>query len=232
MILGTGDMLRPALTGVVLRGIGLSLLLLVALQAVVTAAIRAFAPETLTLPWLGEIGIGAALSWGSLALLPVMGMLLMVPVAAAICGIYSDRVAGAVEAAHYPWAKGRDVPLTEGLAEAARLVLATLAVSLGSLLLSPVLGPAAPILFYLGNGWLIGREYFHAVAIRHMPGPEASALRRSLGLRVTAAGAAVTVLLTLPLLGIAVPVLATAIFTHLVFLSGGSARPSPARPRG
>ena len=92
---------------------------------------------------------------------------------------------------------------------------ATLLVTLLVLVLSPVLGPLAPVLYYGANGWLLGREFLTAAARRHVDGETAAELRRRHFLAATMMGSAVMVLLTVPVLNIAAPVLGAAAATHL-----------------
>lgn len=226
--LAAGDLLRPALLGLVLRVIGLTILVLLALQGAATLAIRAFAPAVVHLPWLGAVPLRELAGWGSLALLPVMALFLMAPVAAGICGMMGDAVAGRVEAIHYPRNPGRDLGLRAGLGESLGVLLAVLAVGLLVLVATPILGPLAPLVFYGANGWLLGREFFQAAAVRHLPRPEAAALRRAHAGRVTATGIAVALLLTVPVLNLLVPMLAMAAFTHLYQIIAGSTGPMSA----
>ena len=71
LTLGWLDLLRPRVFGVLAKGIGLTLALFVALQLAAFWALRAWGPEAITVPWLGRIEFGEALSWGSLALFPL-----------------------------------------------------------------------------------------------------------------------------------------------------------------
>lgn len=226
------DLGRPALLGLMLRTLALTVLVLLALQGIVIALIRAYAPAGFALPWIGEVSVRGWLSWGSLALLPVMGLFLMTPVATTIGGMMTDSVAGRVEALHYPANRGRDSRFGAGLIEAIGVTLAVLAVAVLALALTPVLGPAAPLFFYGANGWLLGREFFQAAAARHMPRQDAARLRRSMGGTVTATGIIIALMLTVPLLNIFVPMLAMAAFTHLYQLTAAGSGPSSARPRG
>lgn len=232
LTLATGDLFRPALLGLILRALLLTVVVLLVLQGVAVAAIRAFAPPTLHLPLLGEVAIREWLSWGSIALLPVLGLFLMAPVATTICGMMSDAVAGRIEALHYPDRRGRDQSLRAGLGEALGVTFLVIAVTLLTLVLTPVLGPLAPVLFYGANGWLLGREFFQAAAARHMPRAEARDLRRRMGSTVTATGVVIALLLTVPVLNILMPLLAMATFTHLYQISAGSGGPRSRHPRG
>lgn len=227
-----GDLLRPHILTLVLIGIGLTILLFVALQAGTFWLIRLFTPGSFSLPWIGTVDIGGALSWGSLALFPLMGFFLMAPVAAGFCGIFAERVSEAVEGIHYPAEAGQSLDFTDGLLEALALMAAIIGVALLSLILTPFLGPLAPVLFYGANGWLLGREFFQMAARRHLHAPQATALRKRYGFTVTMAGALIAVLLTIPVLNIVVPVLAAAAFTHLFHLIRGRAGRNSPIPRG
>jgi len=214
-----GDLFRPRIFGVVLLGVLLTLVLFTVLQAAAFWAIRIFAPETMTLPWIGEVSLASALSWGSLILFPIMSIFLMAPVTAGFAGLFAERVAEAVEEIHYPGAKGLPVEFMAGLMESLAVMGAVIGVALVSLLLTPFLGPLASVLFYLGNGWLLGREFFQMAARRHLHAPQATALRQSLATRTTLLGVLIALLLTVPFLNVLVPVLAAAGFTHLFHLA-------------
>lgn len=215
---GFTDLLRPRIFGVVMLGVALTILLFVALQAAIFWAIAAFGPDLLTLPWIGAVEIGPALSWGSLALFPVLGFFLMTPVAAGFAGLFSEQVSARVEQAHYPDRRGRSTDFLDGLLESLAVVAAALGIAVALLILSPFLGPLAPVAFYLANGWLLGREFFAMVARRHVGPDHADELRRRERVAVVALGVAIAALLTVPVVNIVVPVLAAASFTHLFHL--------------
>lgn len=221
--LGWLDLLRPRILRLALMGVGLTILLFVLLQSAVFWAIRSFVPGDLALPWIGTLDVGAALSWGSLALFPLMGFFLMAPVAAGFAGLFAEQVADAVEEIHYPARRGSALDFLDGLLESVAVVLAVLAVAVLSLVLTPFLGPLAPVLLFGANGWLLGREFFQMAARRHMDEPQATALRKANGGRVMLAGVLVAVALVVPVVNIAVPLLAAAAFTHLFHLLSGSA---------
>lgn len=221
LMLGWADLLRPRIFGLVLRGVALTIALFIALQIGAFWAIRLLAPESFSLPFWGEVTLGPALSWGSLALFPLLGFFLMAPVAAAFAGLFSGQVADRVEAIHYPAAIGTEPDFLDGLLESLAVMGAVLVVGLASLALTPFLGPLAPVLFYAANGWLLGREFFQMAARRHFSDAEATRLRKARGLAITTLGVLVAFALTVPLVNIAVPVLAVASFTHLFHLVSG-----------
>ena len=214
LALGILDLFRPRIFAVVATGVALTLGLFIALQVLAFWALRAWGPESISLPWLGSVPIGEALSWGSLALFPLMSLFLAAPVAASFAGLFSEQVSERVEAAHlYP--RGRGLGFLEGLSDSLVVLGAVVLVSIAVLVVTPFVGPLAPVLFYGANGWLLGREFFHMAARRHLPAEGADALRRDRGGAVTALGIGIALLLTVPLLNIVVPVLAAAAYTHL-----------------
>ena len=214
LTLGVLDLFRPRIFAVLATGVALTLGLFLALQALAFWALRAWGPESIALPWIGPVPIGEALSWGSLALFPVMSLFLAAPVAAGFAGLFSEQVADRVEAAHrYP--QGRGLGLVDGLLDSLVVLGAVVLAGIGVLVLTPFVGPLAPILFYGANGWLLGREFFHMVARRHLPAEDADSLRRHRSGAVTALGVCIALLLTVPLLNVLVPVLAAAAYTHL-----------------
>ena len=225
------DLLRPRILRLALMGIGLTILLFVALQAVAFWAVRSFVPGGFSLPWIGTLDVGSALSWGSLALFPLMGFFLMAPVAAGFAGLFAEQVADAVEEMHYPARRGNSLDFWDGLLESVAVVLAVLGVAVLSLVLTPFLGPLTPLLLFGANGWLLGREFFQMAARRHMDEPQATALRRANAGRVTLAGAMIAVALVIPVVNIAVPLLAAAAFTHLFHGISGTSGPGSRYPR-
>lgn len=223
LTLGWLDLLRPRILTLALTGMALTILLFVLLQTAVFWAVRRLVPGDLVLPWFGPLDVGSALSWGSLALFPLMGLFLMAPVAAGFAGLFAERVADAVEELHYPHRRGGALDFWDGLLESGAVMLAVLAVGVLSLILTPVLGPLAPVLLFGANGWLLGREFFQMAARRHLDEPQATALRRANGLRVTLMGVLVAMALVVPVVNIAVPLLAAAAFTHLFHGVSGTA---------
>lgn len=225
--LALADLPRPRIFGVVLTGIALTVGLFLALQALVFWLLWRFGPDHLTLPWVGDVPFGHALSWGSLALFPVMGVFLMAPVAAFFAGLFTERVAQTVEDIHYPGRPGRSLDLWDSLMDALAVTAAVVVTTIALLILTPILGPVAPILFYAANGWLLGREFFSLAARRHVSVRATSDLRRDNPVAIITTGVLIALLLTVPVLNIVIPVFAAAAFTHLFHqLNGRSVRSS------
>jgi len=206
----------PRFRRVIFLGIGLTIGLLAAIYALLVLAVGLFAPETVTLPLLGEVTwVRDLLSWGSLFLMLGLSVFLMIPVASAMSGFFLDDIAEAVEDAHYP---GLPTPPRPPLMDALRDALTFLGVLIGANILAfgaYLLPFAAPLIFYGLNGYLLGREYFQMATIRREGRSGADSLRKLHTVQIWAAGCLMAVPLTVPLLNLLVPVLGAATFTHL-----------------
>jgi CysZ protein len=127
-----------------------------------------------------------------------------------------EYVSRAVEARHYPdLPKPRDQPISEILIYTLKftgLILLVNIIVLPLYLLFPGLNF---ILSWAINGYLLGREYFEMVAMRRMLLPEARVLRRQHGGRCFAGGVVIAILMTIPVLNLIAPVVATAFMTHV-----------------
>ncbi len=202
---------------VLLLGVGLTLMLLAAATALVVWLVGWLAPDTVTLPWIGEIGwVDTVLSAGSVALMLVLSVVLMVPVASAFTGVFLEQVADAVEDRHYPGlAPVPPVPVLDTLRDSAAFLGVLVAVNLAALVLYLFVGPFAPLLFWAVNGFLLGREYFQLVAMRRLGRQGAIAARRRHAGRIWLAGTLMAIPLTIPVMNLVIPILGVATFTHL-----------------
>lgn len=173
--------------------------------------------ELVSLGWLDTL-IGWLLGIGSV----VLALLLFPAVVVIVMSLFLDEVAAAVEARHYP-----DLPKAAGQGTVAGIwtgiKFAGLLIGVNILLLivylimlaTVVLSPLIPVVFYLVNGWLAGREYFETVAFRRLDEPQARELRRPFTPQLTLAGAAIAFLAVIPVVNLIAPVLATAVMVHL-----------------
>ena len=64
------------------------------------------------------------------------------------------------------------------------------------------------------NGWLLGREYFEQVAMRRLSRRSADQLRKHRAGKILATGIVLTLLLSIPLFGLVLPVFATCVMVH------------------
>ncbi len=211
------DLFRASALRVLGLGVALSLVLLTGFYAGTVHVVDWLTPDTLTLPWIGEVTwIKDLMSWGSLVLMLVLSFFLMIPVASAFTGLFLDDVADAVEARHYPHLPpARKISFGQSLQDSLGFLAVIVAVNVAALVLYFFVGPAAPLLFWAVNGYLLGREYFQMVAQRRLELPAARTLYRANRGRIFAAGVLMAVPLSLPVVNLVVPVLGAATFTHL-----------------
>lgn len=153
--------------------------------------------------WLGGLAAGV-LTW------------LLFPAAiSAVIGLFLEEIAAAVEARHYPHLGPADGPkFGDTVLTALRFLAIMLALNI---LMLPLLltGPLFPFVFYGVNGYLLGREYFELVALRRMGPPEATALRKRNRLRLFVTGVLIAFLLTVPVVNLLAPIIATGMMVHL-----------------
>ncbi|UZK70849.1 EI24 domain-containing protein [Sphingomonas sp. S1-29] len=214
LTLSIAQLTDPPVLRVLAKSFAVTLIVFVALAAGFWAAARGGAG------WLGA-GTGWQELAGFVAVLLAIGgaWLLFRAVAIAVVGVFADEVVEAVERRHYPQAlaTAKPVPFARGLAmglgSAARTVLVNL-VLLPVYLALLVTGVGPAILFFLVNGWLLGRDLGDMVAARHMPKAAMRDWRATTGVRRFVLGLVGTGLLVVPVANILAPVVAAAMATH------------------
>jgi uncharacterized protein involved in cysteine biosynthesis len=95
------------------------------------------------------------------------------------------------------------------------LLLANLIGLIVYVILFFIFPPAAPLVFWGLNGFLLGREYFMLVAMRRVGRAEAKRLRSSHSGAIWVAGTLMAIPLSVPLLNLVIPIIGAATFTHL-----------------
>lgn len=211
-------------------GLGLTLALLVGVYAAFLGVIEMFTPETLVLPWVGEVrGLDTLLSLASGVVMLAASVFLMMPVASAFTGLYLEDVADAVEARHYPHLPPAPrLPLWQAFIDSVNFFALLVFVNVVALAFYAFAGPLIPVVFWAVNGLLLGREYFMLAAMRRLGRKGAKALLRRNRLRVWVAGTLMAAPLSVPLVNLLVPVLGAATFTHLYHrLASSSSRAGP-----
>ncbi|MDW4551094.1 EI24 domain-containing protein [Defluviimonas sp. D31] len=202
---------------VVLLGVALSLALLVAVYAGFAQVVAWLVPDTIWLPFVGEVTwVESLMSWGSLLLMIGLSVFLMVPVASAFTGFFLDTVADAVEDRHYPsLPPAPNVAWMDALIDSVNFFGVLVAVNVLALVLYAFVGPFAPLMFWAVNGYLLGREYFQMAAMRRLGREGARALRKRHSGQIWIAGMLMAAPLSLPVVNLLIPVLGAATFTHL-----------------
>ena len=211
----------PRFRRVFFIGVFLALALLIGFTAAFAWFTDWLVPEDLWLPVLGEVHwVDDLLSWSAVFLLLFLSVFLMIPVASAITSMFLEDVAHAVEAKHYPQLpRAQPVSFWDGLRDTVNflgvLLLANLIGLIVYVILFFIFPPAAPLVFWGLNGFLLGREYFMLVAMRRVGRAEAKRLRSSHSGAIWVAGTLMAIPLSVPLLNLVIPIIGAATFTHL-----------------
>ncbi len=199
----------PAFAKVFWRSVGLTLLLFAAGWAGLEYAIT-------LLPQLGSPWVNRLLE----LLAPVLTLVLLWfvggPVTALFAGLFLDGLAGEIEANDYPGdPPAPGLSFWAGLRAGLALTLMVLGLDLALLPLDFLFPGPAEVATLLGNGLLLGREYFELAALRHLPRDQVAALRLRWGRSITLGGMALALMSMVPLLNLAAPLFGVAYMVHL-----------------
>ncbi|MGQ4274480.1 sulfate transporter family protein [Terrihabitans sp. B22-R8] len=211
----------PQFRSTLFKTIGLALVFLVLLgvllQTLVTRFIDLNNPNyDLIASILSGMGIFVAL------------IFLIGPVVSLVAGFFQDNIAARVEAEHYPGdVPGQELPTGRSILLAVRFALLVLAVNLGALVLLLVPGVNL-IIWWVANGYLLGREYFEFAAMRFLPEEEAKAVRKAYSGRVFIGGLMIAALMAIPIVNLTTPLVASAFMVHV--FKGVQRRLPPPRP--
>ena len=144
-----------------------------------------------------------------------LSWLLFPAVVSTTTGFLLEGVAEAVERRHYPdLPPPRSQPLEEVLASTFKFLGIMLLLNL-VVLLFLLVPPVFPFVFYGVNGYLLGREYFELVAMRRLDTPQVRWLRRTRRRTLFVAGVLIAFLLTVPIVNMLAPLIATAVMVHV-----------------
>ena len=162
-------------------------------------------------------GIAIAIVRECLGGLAALGLtwLFFPAVVSTVVGSLLEGVARAVEARYYPHLPpARGISLATTVITTAKFLVALVVLNL--LMLPLYLIPAINLfVFYVLNGYLLGREYFELVALRRSDSGRARALRKARRGPLFLAGVVIAFLLTVPGINLLAPVVATAAMVHL-----------------
>jgi CysZ protein len=203
---------EPSFWRVFVRAMIISLILL-GLCIWAGLEIASFVPKT-DIGWinwiidqLASFGVAVALFF----LFPALASLVM--------GLYLDRIAEAVEQRYYAAdPPGVPVGVVQSMSSAGKLAGQMLLINLIALpfyivfLFFPLLSIG---LYYVINGYLLNREYFEMVALRHGDEAQHRQLRRQHGGRLFVGGCLIAFLFSIPILNLTTPLLGTGLMVHL-----------------
>ncbi len=205
----------PKFMWVLIKAVGLSAVLFGgAYYGLIWLAVTIL-PGSITLPWLGTIPIGDWFSAVAFTGALIMAVFLMFPVAAVFLGFFLEEIADAVETKHYPnLPKVQPMPFSAAMGEALRFLGLMILVNLLALIIYFASTLLAPVIFYIVNGFLLGREYFQLVAARRIGNKAARRLRKAHRWEIWFSGILMAVPLSIPVVNLLVPLLGVATFTH------------------
>ncbi len=204
------------------------------LAGAATVFVLLFAGLATLLPMIPETGLGwldSAIGWIAGLSLPLVGVLslwLFFPaVATTVMSFFLEDIVDAVEARYYPeQAGGRASPLAEQVWLAIKMMAVIIVVNLLALPAYIALlftGFGAPLLYLAINAYLLGREYFEVVALRHGNAASARTARRSMRDRAFLGGLAIAGLFMVPVANLLAPVMGAALMVHLFHGAGARA---------
>lgn len=202
---------------VLLRGVGLTIVLLVVACAVAIWGINALAGQEISLPFVGDVPwLNDVLNYSGIFLVLILPVFLMVPVASAITSMFLDEVAQAVEDRHYPnLPPVPSVPIWDAVLDSLGFLGVLIVANVLALVLYALFTPLAPFIFWGMNGFLLGREYFTLAAMRRIGRDGARALRARHAGTIWVAGTLMAIPLSVPLVNLFIPIIGAATFTHI-----------------
>jgi len=202
----------PRLRRILLWGVGLALGVLAVLGVVLWFVVVQL--HLFSWHWLEML-----FEWGSGLAIAILMILLFPAAVSATIGLFLEGVAEAVESRHYP---GLPPPRSQSVREAVgaglKFVLVAILLNLAVLpvyILGIFLPPLNFFVFYGLNGYLLGREYYETVALRRLDAKLADEVRRRSRGQVFLGGVVITLMLTVPILNLIAPVIATAFMVHV-----------------
>ena len=197
----------PDYRRVLLRSIGFAVGLLVALGVGAHYALTYFV--ALDLRW-AEITLDIIAAFGIF----IAAIFLVPPVTSLIAGLFLDDVAAQVERGFPGEPEGQPLPIGRSLFLTVKFFGVMLAVNLVALLLLLVPGVNL-VVFYVANGYLLGREYFQLAAMRYRDEDEVALLRRHHAGAIFLAGLIIAAVVSVPILNLVTPVFATIFMVRL-----------------
>jgi uncharacterized protein involved in cysteine biosynthesis len=209
----------PAFRRVLWKALGVAVLIFVLLWGAAAYGVS-WAGDALG-DWAAQEGfwnnlVEGLFALGGVAAVLVASFLLFPAIMGLAQSFFLEEAADAVEARHYrDLPPAGEQPILEGVWDGLRLAAVTIVVNLIALplYLLPLLNV---IVFYLVNGYLLGREYFEVVAVRRLTPDSVRSLRQRHGTRMILAGIVIAVMLTIPVVNLLAPVVATAYMVHVV----------------
>ncbi|MFK5977887.1 MAG: sulfate transporter family protein [Rhizobiaceae bacterium] len=209
--LAASQIFAPKFRPIMWKSLGLTLLLAIACWLLLNSAITVFVA-----PILGEW------PWVLTAIVWIMGVglligagFLLAPVTAIFAGLFLDDVAEHVEENAYPQDEpGKPVPIGEAIWLALKFTAVIIGANLFALMLVLIPGVNFAV-FFLVNGYLLGREYFTFAAMRFRSEKEVRELRAANSTTIFMAGMVIAGFMAIPILNLLTPIFAATMMVHL-----------------
>lgn len=196
---------------VVLKSIGITVMLFIAVWFLIDRIFGAF-----IIPFLdGWTWLVTILLWITGVGLIISAGFLLAPVTAIFAGLFLDEIAEQVERDQYSDEPiGKPMPIATGSILAVKFAVLVLLGNIVALLLVWLAGFGV-VIFFLLNGYLLGREYFQFAAMRYRSEADAKALRKKYSFEVFVVGAIIAGFMSIPILNLLTPVFAAKAMVHL-----------------
>ena len=137
-----------------------------------------------------------------------------------IVTFFLEKVIDAVEEKHYPnLSKTRPQSMLEIGSITIKFMILSITLNLLVIpfyLIFFFLGPLNLFIFYILNGYLLGKEYFELVAYRRLEPNKANDLFKRYRINVFSVGLISALLMTIPLVNMAAPIISVAAMVHLI----------------
>lgn len=205
-----------------LKYIFLSLLMNAALLAALVGAIYWLLDATTLLGWLDRL-----VDWGLTSLAAFIAYFIFPVTLPLVVSLFDNGIASATEQAEYPHVPTPQPPFWPTIGQ--DIAFVAKAVGLNMLALPLYLMPLVGIgLYYLLNGYLLGKEFFRVVAGRHMTPADAQTHWIKYRVSIIGGGVGVAFCATVPIANLIVPVGAVVMMTHLLHMSAPTYKPTAA----
>jgi len=208
---GFGQLSDPKTRAVVLKSIVGSIFVFIGLYIALYVILKITA--FVTIGWLESL-FDVVAQFGVMALT----WFLFPAVVTAVGSFMLEDVVEAVEHRHYPDKQiAHGLTLVESLIPALKFLGVTVGYNLLilPLFIVPPLWPIIPFIYLTLNGYLISREYFELVAFRRISTADAKAMHARWKTPLCFAGIGFAFMLTVPILNLIAPVVATAAMVHI-----------------
>jgi len=208
---GFGQLSDPRTRSVILKSVGASVVVFIGLYIALYFGLKLTA--FVAIGWLETIFDGLA-QFGVM----VLTWFLFPAVVTAVGSFMLDSVVEAVEERHYP---GKKIAQGQTFSQSLLPTLKFLGTTVGynllilPLFIVPPLWPFIPFIYLGLNGYLLSREFFELVALRRITVEDARLLQARWKTPLLMAGIGFAFLLTVPILNLIAPVIATATMVHL-----------------